>query len=173
MTRDRISALFFLAVSLAYGFLAADIRVPPFAAQGVTARTLPYVLSGTGVVIALLMLVMRSKEAPPAPGSDAARGLFAEWGGFAWGQVILLGVNMAAYGFLLTRVGFMLSTSLFLIVGYWILGERRGRILLLASVPVVIVFWFLLNQLLGIYLGHLLGSWGLALFGPIEFGGTR
>ena len=76
MTQDRISALFFLAISIAYGMLATDIRVPAFAAQGVTARTLPYVLAGTGAVIAIMMLVMPSKE-QPAQSEPAA--VDAQW----------------------------------------------------------------------------------------------
>ena len=167
MTRDRISALFFLAVSIAYGLLATDIRVPPFAAQGVTARTLPYVLAGTGAFIAILMLVLPPKDRSAASGSG---GLFAEWGDYAWAKVILLGLDMLVYGYLLTRIGFITSTSLFLIAGFLILGERRIQILLLASVPVVVVFWFILNQLLGIFLGDLFGSWGAALFAGGENG---
>ncbi|HCW68924.1 MAG TPA: tripartite tricarboxylate transporter TctB family protein, partial [Thalassospira lucentensis] len=33
-----------------------------------------------------------------------------------------------------------------------VLGERRIKVLLGASIPVVFIFWYLLTQLMGIYL---------------------
>ncbi|MEE8272790.1 MAG: tripartite tricarboxylate transporter TctB family protein [Alphaproteobacteria bacterium] len=162
MTRDRIGALFFLAVSIAYGVVALDIRVPPFvvAQGGLTGRSLPIALAGAGTLVAFLMLVLPSKA---GAGARPAGGPFAGWGGLDWPRVVTLGLDMLVYGYLLTRIGFMASTWLFLIVGFVVLGERRPHVLLLASIPVVVVFWVILSQLLGIYLGHVLGSWGAAL----------
>jgi putative tricarboxylic transport membrane protein len=37
-------------------------------------------------------------------------------------------------------------------MGYWLLGERRLRTLLLASVPFAVGFWLLLAKVLDIYL---------------------
>lgn len=154
MTKDRISALFFLALCIAYWLLAQDIRVMPFARNDpVTPQTVPRALAIVGAIIAFLMLVL------PPKGERPTGGPFDGWGLFAWGRVISLGLVMLAYGYLLTRVGFIISTSLFLIGGYLILGERRWAVILAASVPVVIVFWAILTQLLGLYLAP--GSlWG-------------
>ena len=63
--------------------------------------------------------------------------------------VILL---MVIYSTLLEPLGFIVSTLLFLIAGFWVMGERRGRILLLSSVPMVVIFWLVMTQLLDIYL---------------------
>lgn len=147
MTKDRISALFFLVLCVAYFWISQDIRIMPFARNDpVTPQTVPRALAIVGGIIAFLMLVL------PPKGPRPTGGPFDGWGLFAWGRVISLGLVMLAYGFLLTRVGFIVSTSLFLIAGYLILGERRWTVLLAASVPVVVVFWALLTQLLGLYL---------------------
>ena len=53
----------------------------------------------------------------------------------------------------------------FLFAGFWVLGERRKKILFGASLPFVLVFWFALTQLLDIYLAP--GQ----LFALIGFGG--
>ena len=151
MTADRVSALFFLALSIAYGVLAQDIRLLPFAAGDVfTPRTMPTGLAIVGAIIATLMLILPGRRDPDKP--HAMTDLIGTWRGFAWGRIGSLLVAMSIYAALLTRLGFIISTILFLIAGYWILGERRWSILLLASVPVVVVFWVLLTQLLGIYL---------------------
>jgi putative tricarboxylic transport membrane protein len=148
VTKDKISALFFLAFSIAYGAMALDLPSSPFASQDVfTNRTMPYALSVLGIVVSFLMLVLPPKD--PQPTGKAA---FAGWGGFAWPQVAALAVNMVAYGFLLSRIGFISSTTIFLIFGYLILGERRPLLVLVASAPVVVAFWAILTQLLGIYL---------------------
>ena len=69
-----------------------------------------------------------------------------------WIPVVLLIVLTLLYGFALDWLGFILSTILFLVSGFRILGENRWRVLLQVSVPFVLVFWFCLTQLLSIYL---------------------
>lgn len=148
VTKDKISALFFLALSIAYGSMAFDLPSSPFASQDAfTNKTMPFALSIMGIVISFLMLVL-----PPKEIQSTGRAAFHGWSEFAWSRVAALGVAMVGYGFLLSRIGFISSTSLFLICGYAILGERNWMLLLGASVPVVIIFWALLTQLLGIYL---------------------
>ncbi|MEL6751169.1 MAG: tripartite tricarboxylate transporter TctB family protein, partial [Pseudomonadota bacterium] len=55
----------------------------------------------------------------------------------------------------LRTLGFILSTSLFLIAGFMLLGERRPLWLLAASVPLVVAFWALMDRVLGVYVAAL------------------
>ena len=59
---------------------------------------------------------------------------------------------MVFYGFTIRYLGFLISTTIFLVGGFAVLGERRIKVLLGASIPVVFIFWYLLTQLMGIYL---------------------
>ena len=61
-------------------------------------------------------------------------------------------VLMALYGLGLTYIGFVLATGLFLLAGFYLLGERRKLVLFGASFPFVIAFYLLLTQGLDIYL---------------------
>ena len=56
------------------------------------------------------------------------------------------------YGFTILRVGFFLSTSIFLLFAYYFLGERRWKWMLLFSFPFVALFMLLLHGVLDIYL---------------------
>ena len=67
-------------------------------------------------------------------------------------KVILLVVTMIFYGFTILRVGFFLSTSIFLLFAYYFLGERRWKWMLLFSFPFVALFMLLLHGVLDIYL---------------------
>ena len=143
--RDRISALVFLTFSIAYGVLAYDIELyfvdpdDPF-----TARTFPVALSWTGGIIAFLMLVL--------PGGSKHNLSMSAILRLDWPRMLTLCVLMVLYGLTIKEIGFLVSTSLFLIGGYLLLGERRWWMLLLASVPVAAGFQFMLHGLLGIYI---------------------
>jgi putative tricarboxylic transport membrane protein len=65
------------------------------------------------------------------------------------------------YGIGLIWLGFVLATSLFLLAGFYLLGERRKPILFGASFPFVTGFWLLLTKGLDIYLepGYLFLAW--------------
>ncbi len=147
MTKDKVGAAFFLILSIVYGWAAVDIPLTFVGEDEVfTARTLPYALSSVGIVISLLILILPS-------GSSAGKTKVIEaFRGLDWSRVIQLAVLMIFYGLTIKWLGFIISTSLFLIGGYWILGERRIKVLLLASIPVVLAFWALMTKVLGVYL---------------------
>ncbi len=114
-----------------------------------TARTLPYVLAMIGVVLSFLLLIGGKKETVSTKISR-----------LNWKPVVTLMALTMVYGLALDWVGFLISTTLFLIAGFYTLGERRIKTLLLVAVPFVFIFWFGLTQLLEIYLapGRLFGA---------------
>ncbi len=147
MSKDKVGASFFLVLSIAYGVLAFDIPLTFVGIDEVfTARTLPFALAVLGTVIALLILVL------PSAKTDDSQKMSAAFRGLNWKLVCLLALLMVFYGMTIRWIGFVLSTILFLIGSFRVLGERRVKVLLLASVPVVIVFWLLISKVLGVYL---------------------
>ncbi len=150
LTKERIGALFFLVLSLAYGYLAYQIKLyPGDELEAMTARTLPIVLSGLGILFSLVLIATANQK-------DQGKNI----AGLDWKPVILLMLLSLVYGFALDWLGFLISTTLFLIAGFWILGEKRPKILLLVAVPFVFIFWFGLTQMLDIYLapGRIFGG---------------
>ncbi len=147
MSKDKVGALFFLVLSLFYGLMTFNIPLHAMAKKAFfTARTVPITLAVCGIIISLLLLIL------PSPDADGRNSTIQAFRGFNWKRAGLLLVLMILYGLIIKLAGFIISTILFLVVGFRILGERRIKILLLASIPFVIVFWFLLNKILGVYL---------------------
>lgn len=141
LTNDRIGGLLLLAFSVAYGLLTFDIPLLPFQAQAAfTARTMPEALSIMGIILSLTMIVKPSSDARP------------EVAGFLWGRGAIICLVMVIYGLTVRPGGFLISTSLFLMAGILILGERRWWLVLVASVPVVVFFWVLMTQFLGVFI---------------------
>jgi putative tricarboxylic transport membrane protein len=150
LSKERIGAMFFLVLSIVYGYLAYEIKLfPGDEYEAMTARTLPIFLSGLGIAFSLVLLATGNK-----------RELGGNIAGLDWKPVILLMLLSLAYGFALDWLGFLLSTTLFLIAGFRILGEKRPKMLLLVAVPFVFIFWFGLTQMLEIYLapGRIFGG---------------
>lgn len=142
LCRDRVGGLIFLIFCLTYGYQTTNIPLfPGDEYEPFTARTLPLILTTTGILFSLLLIVM----AQPDEKSGAVFG-------FNWQLLISFILLMSAYGVGLTWLGFILATSLFLLAGFWILGERRKSILFGASFPFVTAFWLLLTKVLDIYL---------------------
>lgn len=144
LTNDRIGAIVLLAFSIGYGALIYQIPLLPFQANAAfTAQTLPKALSLLSIVLSLILLFTSKNMALP----DVV--------GFKWLNGILICVLMVVYGFSIRPVGFLISTSLFLILSEYILGERRKKILIFSTIPVVLFFWYLMSQLLGVYVAPL------------------
>jgi putative tricarboxylic transport membrane protein len=142
LSRDRVGAMIFLLVCLCYGYQTTQIPLfPGDEYEPFTARTLPTLLTFIGIGLSLLLLVTGQP--------DVKSGAVIE---FNWKLLIGFLVLMALYGVGLTYVGFVIATSLFLLAGFYLLGERRKSVLLGASFPFVIAFYLLLTQGLDIYL---------------------
>lgn len=148
-TKDKTGAFAFLVLALAYGLNIGDIpMLPGDEDEPFNAKTMPYFLAWVMGGVSFLMLVTRSRN---ETGADSVVKAFQ---GLYWGKTIQLLGLMVFYGMTITFLGFIPSTILFIFGGLWILEERRLKVLLLVSVPVTVIFWYILSQLLGIYLTH-------------------
>ena len=142
LCRDRVGAIIFLLFCLCYGYQTTQIPLfPGDEYEPFTARTLPAILTYVGIGLALMLLV----TGQPDKQSGAVMS-------FNWKLLIAFLVLMALYGLGLTYIGFVLATGLFLLAGFYLLGERRKSVLFGASFPFVIAFYLLLTQGLDIYL---------------------
>ncbi len=146
MTRDRASALVLIALFVGYGWMSTGIEMFPGAeADPFTPQTLPKALAVLGAVLAVMLLLTRPK-------GDGAKSLASAFSGFQWSSVVQLMVVMVLYAVALVWLGFLLATVLFLAAGFWILGIRSVRTIVLGSVPLAVGFWLVLAKLLDIYL---------------------
>lgn len=147
MAREKVGALVILLFSIAYGVLAMKIPLSFLAQQEFfTARTMPYALSVVGIILSLLILIMptvdeNGKKSLP----DATRGM-------DWEKAVFLVITMVVYGLTMKLFGFIIASIAFLMVGFYILGERRIKAMLLAAIPLVVVLWFVMSSLLGVYI---------------------
>ena len=67
-------------------------------------------------------------------------------------QAVGLLVAMVAYALLLRPLGFIASTSLFLICSSVLLGERKFQVLIPVALIAAFAIWFLVERLLDIVL---------------------
>jgi putative tricarboxylic transport membrane protein len=147
MAREKVGALIMLLFSMSYGMLATKITLTFLSQQETfTARTMPYALSVLGILLSLAMLVL--------PTADAAgqKSLGEETKGMDWATAILLVVLMLVFGLTMKWLGFIVASIIFLLVGFWILGERRKKLMFFAAIPLVIVLWCIMSLLLGVYI---------------------
>ena len=118
ITGNTVIALLFLTFSIVYGLKAREIELYFGDAEAIfTAWTFPNFLAILGGIVALAMLLLPSKGKPSLDAETLV--------GFDWPRVIALCVAMVAYGLTIMTVGFLNSTTLFLIAGFVILGERH------------------------------------------------
>ena len=149
MALDKWIAVFFLLVSTVYGLTAFDYSLLPFERNLVfLPNTLPKALSVFGVVLSLLILL-----APKAPKRDADTALDpAHFRQYKIGQALGLIAAMLSYALVLRLIGFIPATTLFLLGSGFILGERKLHIMLPIALGAAIFIWYLVQELLGIFL---------------------
>mgnify|MGYP002398141104 CR=1 FL=1 len=136
-----------LLFSTAYGLLAFKIPLSFMAEQEFfTSRTMPYALAVIGIILALLILVL------PTADPAGRRTLKEETKGMDWKKAILLVIAMVIYGLVMKWLGFIIASVIFLIFGFYILGERNFKKMALAAIPLVILLWFVMSSLLGVYI---------------------
>lgn len=147
MKTEKAGALILLMFSIAYGLLAFKIPLTLLAQRETfNARTMPFALGIIGTLLSFLILVLPSGRTDEKDNvKDAFRGL-------DWPSVGLLIGMMIFYSITLRFLGFVISSTIFLVGGFYILGERRIWLLLIGSVPLVLFIWFLMSRILGMYI---------------------
>ncbi len=151
ISKNVIGALIFFIFSVCYGYYAGQIPLYPGEEYDVfTSQSMPKLYALLGIIVSSLAIIMSViTDSRSANNSTNDANSFDKQ---SWIKVASLIALMVYYGFTLEQFGFILSTISFLVFGFLILGERSIKNLFLASVPVVIVFWAIMTQLLGIYL---------------------
>lgn len=143
ITKDHIGGLVFLALSVAYGFYATQIPLlPGDEFEAFHAQSLPKALAYLGGILSIGLIVTAERDAKNK----------LTLAGYDFLLVAKLLVLVVIFGLALEWVGFLIATVIFLVAGYWLLGVRSPKTLVLASVPFAVVIWFVLAQLLDIYL---------------------
>lgn len=157
MALDRWIALVILGICLIYGYTAwftMDDALAPFMRRNpIWPSTFPKVLSILGIVASMIIVLGLEKAEQKEHDIDYRR--LTEYN---LGQAVLLLALMVAYALCLRPVGFLISTSVFLIAGAVILGDRKWHVMIPIAVIASLVVWYLVQQVLGIYMRPLPGA---------------
>ena len=157
MALDRWIALVILGICLIYGYTAwftMDDALAPFMRRNpIWPSTFPKVLSILGIVASMIIVLGLEKAEQKEHDIDYRR-----LTDYNLGQAVLLLALMVAYALCLRPVGFIISTSVFLIAGAVILGDRKWHVMIPIAVIASLVVWYLVQQVLGIYMRPLPGA---------------
>lgn len=141
LTKDRLGGILLLVFCLVYAWLSQSIHLLPFQMNSAFhARTMPEVLAVLGTGLSLLVIIFGGRKEK------------LDVGTLNWPLGLAFLVLMSAYGFAVRPAGFLLSTSLFLMTGFAMLGERKLWRLILVAVPLVVAFWALMNYGLDVFI---------------------
>lgn len=146
MSLDRCIALFFLLLSLVYGIAAFNYPLLPFERRmAFLPNTMPMVLSVLGVVLSLAILLTA-----PSPGKKQAEATAFKRSNVI--QALLLLAAMVLFALALRPLGFIASTTLFLLGAGSILGERKFHLMIPIACSSAFFVWYLVHEMLGIYM---------------------
>ena len=164
MALDRWIALIFVTFCCVYGYAAfftMDQLLPPFMQRNpVWPSTFPKMLAVLGVVVGMIVLLGIEKTPDSDKEPNATDINYRRLHEYKVGQALALLALMVAYALLLRPAGFLISTSAFLIIGSFILGERKWLVMLPVSLIATFCVRYLVQQLLGIYMRPLPGFFG-------------
>ncbi len=151
MKLDKWIAVLFLLLSLIYGYTAFSYELLPFE-RNMTflPNTMPMVLSELGVILAMVLIF--APAAAPDSGEDQCNIDVSNLRQYKLGQAIALLVAMVLYALALRPIGFIAATILFLAGCSYLLGERRYLVMIPIAVTGAFVIWYLVQELLGIFL---------------------
>ena len=139
---SKIISLLFFIFSGFYLYTAHHIQVFTFDENAAfNAKTFPIYLGYAGLFFSGLKLIL--------PDPDTIK---VEHKTLEYKKTALLIVIAIIYGATILKVGYFLTTSLFLFASYYFLGERRWILMFLLSFPFVAFFMYLLHGILEIYL---------------------
>ena len=152
---NRAVALVLLAFSSGYLYLAHSYHLLPFERfLAVKPNTMPMGLAIGGIICSIIILIQ--PQVPDGEGDGTVNRPDAEYlqnpQNFNWGQGVGLLVLAAVYAVSLHALGFLFSTSAFLVLGGILLGERRYTFLIPIAITASVLVWYLVDEVLTIFL---------------------
>ena len=142
ITPSKTISLLFFVFSGFYLYTAHQIQVFSFDENAAfNAKTFPIYLGWAGIFLSGLKMILPEKIK-----DDVDHKVLD------YKSVVYLVLISSIYGFVILKIGYFLSTSLFLIASYYFLGERRWVWMFVLSFPFVAAFMYLLHGVLEIYL---------------------
>ena len=142
ITPSKIISLLFFVFSGFYLYTAHQIQVFSFDENAAfNAKTFPIYLGYSGILFSALYIILPETK----PSNVNLKVL-------EYKKTIILVILMVLYGLTILRAGYFLSTSIFLVLSYIVLGERKWIWIFILSFPFVAMFMYLLHGLLNIYL---------------------
>ena len=138
----KFISLLFLVLSVFYLYTAYNIQVFTFDENApFNARTFPIYLGWAGIILSSLKIILPEKITTEVNHKH-----------LDYKSIIYLIIISLIYAAVILKVGYFISTSLFLFASYYFLGERRWGLMFILSFPFVAAFMYLLHGLLNIYL---------------------
>ncbi len=145
-SKDKVGSSLFLLFSLCYLNFTFEIPVDLiFGDELFTARTLPICLSVMAISLSLIHLFLPVSK-------DRSDHISVAVSGFEWQLCLSLMLLMLAYGLTFEFFGFVIGTFIFLVLGFFIMRERRIVLLVSVATGLVLFMWTILTQLFDIYL---------------------
>ena len=142
ISTDKIISLLFFTLSVFYLYQTYQIQVFSFDEHApFNAKTFPTFLAYLGMFLSVLYVVLPERN--PSIVNHKV---------LDYKSSLYLVIITVIYGFVILKVGFFLSTSLFLFFSYYFLGERRWIWMFTLSFPLVAIFMYLLHGILDVYL---------------------
>ena len=139
---SKIISLLFFVFSGFYLYTAHQIEVFAFDENAAfNAKTFPIYLGYAGLIFSALYIILPETK----PSNVDLKVL-------DYKKTITLIFLMILYGITILRAGYFLSTSIFLVLSYITLGEKKWIWIFILSFPFVALFMYLLHGLLNIYL---------------------
>jgi len=147
MAREKLGAFLMLIFSVAYGVGAFSIPLSFLAQRETfTSRTMPMALSVIGIIFSLMIIILPTID-------EAGKETFGTTiKGMEFKKTTYLILLMIGYGLIMKWIGFIIASAIFLIIGFRILGEKRIKVLILGSIPLVCALWIIMSLLLGVYI---------------------
>ena len=151
MTLDRWTAFILMGICLLYGYTAwfnMDAGLAPFMQRNpIWPSTFPKILSLIELFTTFIILFGLERSEPVIGDIDYRR--LHE---YKLGQAIGMLVLMVLYALTLKPLGFLVATASFLILGAYILGERKWIIMIPVGVIATFCVWYLVSEVLEIYM---------------------
>lgn len=146
--RDTISGT--VMTLLAAGYLAGSFQIRSYGDAAVDSRFFPQILGVMLLVLSITQLILGVKKLKAGTGTGAEEAAEAAPAGEAPGRfnykVILTLAVILAYIVLINRLGFVISSSLFLIAQTRIMAERKTWRPLF-TILVSVVFSYVINRI--------------------------